>query len=165
MTEIERLLAANEAYTAARAKVVADPRPTRRLAVVTCMDARIDVLAALGLELGEAHVLRNAGARVTDDVVRSLALSTHLLGVNAVAVMQHNECGLAGVTDDELREVTGATFEFLPINDHAAALRHDVDRLATESCLQPLDSIAGLLFDVGSGAVDEIVSWTRQASD
>src|SRR6202167_1379980 len=107
MTEITRLLAANEDYAAARADVT-DSRPSRHLAVVTCMDARIDVFAALGLHLGEAHVIRNAGGRVTDDVLRSLALSSHVLGVDTVVVMQHTKCGLAGVTDQELHELTGA---------------------------------------------------------
>ena len=102
MDEITELLAANRGYAAARANV-ADPRPGRRMAVVTCMDARIDVFAVLGLHLGEAHVIRNAGGRVTDDVLRSLALSSHVLGVDTVVVMQHTNCGLAGVTDQELR--------------------------------------------------------------
>ena len=83
MTEVGRLLADNKAYAAARANVT-DPRPSRRLAVVTCMDARIDVFAALGLHLGEVHVIRNAGGRVTDDVLRSLTLSSHVLGVDTV---------------------------------------------------------------------------------
>src|SRR5437762_13930610 len=122
MTEIATLLAANTAYAAARANVT-DPRPGRHLAVVTCMDARIDVFAVLGLHLGEAHVIRNAGGRVTDDVLRSLALSCHVLGVDTVVVMQHTECGLAGVSDDELQERTGADLGFFPIDDHAAALK------------------------------------------
>src|SRR6476659_11331206 len=111
MTQIQRMLTANEAYAAARANV-ADARPGRRLAIVTCMDARIDVFAALGLHLGEAHVIRNAGGRVTDDVLRSLALSCHVLGVDTVVVMQHTKCGLAGVNDSELRELTGADLGF-----------------------------------------------------
>ena len=94
MTQIDNLLAANQGYAAARASV-ADPRPGQRMAIVTCMDARIDVFAALGLHLGDAHVIRNAGGRVTDDVLRSLALSTHVLGVETVVVMQHTKCGLA----------------------------------------------------------------------
>src|SRR4051795_6888480 len=106
MTDIARLLSANEAYAAARANV-ADAKPSRHLAVVTCMDARIDVFAALGLHLGESHVIRNAGGRVTDDVLRSLALSCHVLGVETVVLMQHTKCGLTGVTDDELRSITG----------------------------------------------------------
>ena len=128
MTQIARLLAANDGYAAARANV-ADAKPSRRLAVVTCMDARIDVFAVLGLHLGEAHVIRNAGGRVTDDVLRSLALSSHVLGVDTVVVMQHTKCGLAGVTDEELRERTGADLGFFPIDDHAAALREDIDLL------------------------------------
>src|SRR5918997_4373434 len=137
MTEVARLLAANQAYAAARANV-ADARPSRHLAVLTCMDARIDVFAVLGLHLGEAHVLRNAGGRVTDDVLRSLALSCHVLGVDTVVVMQHTRCGLAGVTDDELRARTGADLAFFPIDDHAAALKEDVDLLATTSYLARL---------------------------
>ncbi len=80
MTDISRLLDANQRHVAARADV-SEPRPLRRLAVLTCMDARIDVLAAFGLELGDAVVLRNAGGRVTDDVLRSLALATHNSGL------------------------------------------------------------------------------------
>src|SRR5580692_7845374 len=117
MTQISDLLAANRGYAAARASV-ADPRPGQHLAVLTCMDARIDVFAVLGLHLGEAHVLRNAGGRVTDDVLRSLALSSHVLGVETVVVMQHTKCGLAGVTDDELQTLTGADLGFFSIDDH-----------------------------------------------
>lgn len=160
MTEISRLLAANEAYAAARANV-ADPRPSRRLAVVTCMDARIDVFAALGLHLGEAHVIRNAGGRVTEDVVRSLAVSCHLLGVDTVLVMQHTKCGLAGVTDEELRTATGADLGFYPIDDHAVALREDVETLAGLSYLGPVKTLAGCVYDVESGRIDDVVRWER----
>lgn len=162
MTQIARLLAANEGYAAARANV-ADPRPGRRMAVLTCMDARIDVFAALGLHLGEAHVIRNAGGRVTEDVLRSLALSSHVLGVDTVIVMQHTKCGLAGVTDEELRALTGADLGFFPIDDHAAALREDIDLLAAESYLEPLRVIAGFVYDVESGEIDDVVRWERYA--
>ena len=160
MTEVSRLLADNKAYAAARANV-ADPRPSRRLAVVTCMDARIDVFAALGLHLGEAHVIRNAGGRVTDDVLRSLTLSTHVLGVDTVVVMQHTKCGLAGVTDQELRRRTGADFGFFPIDDHAAALREDIEFLISKPYLEPLKIIAGFVYDVESGDIDDVVRWQR----
>jgi carbonic anhydrase len=160
MTEIDRLLEANEVYAAARANV-GDARPSRHLAVVTCMDARIDVFAALGLHLGDAHVIRNAGGRVTDDVLRSLALATHVLGVDTVVVMQHTKCGLAGVTDHELRELTGAELGFFPIDDHAAALREDVDLLASTTFLNPLRVVAGFVFDVESGEIDDVVRWAR----
>jgi carbonic anhydrase len=160
MTQIDDLLAANAHYAAARSNV-ADARPGRRLAVVTCMDARIDVFAALGLHLGEAHVIRNAGGRVTEDVLRSLALSSHVLGVDTVVVMQHTKCGLAGVTDAELRELTGANLGFFPIDDHAAALREDVELLSRTPYLAPLHVIAGLIYDVEGGEIQEVMRWER----
>jgi carbonic anhydrase len=160
MSQIAGLLAANQEYAAARANV-ADARPSQRLAVVTCMDARIDVFAALGLHLGEAHVIRNAGGRVTDDVLRSLALSCHVLGVETVVVMQHTKCGLAGVSDDELRALTGADLGFFPIDDHAAALREDIEQLSSTPYLHPLKVIAGFVYDVESGEIDDLVHWER----
>ena len=163
MTQVQRLLDANAAYAAARASVH-DARPSRRLAVVTCMDARIDVFAVLGLHLGDSHVIRNAGGRVTDDVLRSLALSCHVLGVDTVVVMQHTRCGLAGVTDEELRERTGANLGFFPIDDHAAALREDIDLLAATEFLAPVQVIAGFVYDVESGELDDVLRWERGSS-
>jgi carbonic anhydrase len=160
MTQIDRLLAANKSYAAARANV-ADARPSSHIAVVTCMDARIDVFATLGLHLGEAHIIRNAGGRVTDDVLRSLALSSQVLGVDTVVVMQHTECGLAGVTDEELRALTGADLGFFPIDDHAAALREDIETLSATPFLSPLRTIAGFIYDVQSGEIDDVVYWER----
>jgi carbonic anhydrase len=163
MPQLERLLDANRAYAAARAKI-ADARPSRHLAVVTCMDARIDVFAVLGLHLGESHVIRNAGGRVTDDVLRSLALSTHVLGVDTVVVMQHTNCGLAGVTDEELQRRTGADLGFFPIDDHTAALREDVELLAGTAFLAPVQVIAGLVYDVDTGETADVVRWERPVS-
>ena len=160
MTQIARLLAANEGYAAARANVH-DPKPSRRLAILTCMDARIDVFAILGLHLGDAHVIRNAGGRVTSDVLRSLALSCHVLGVDTLAVMQHTQCGLAGVTDEELRSLTGADLGFFPIDDHAGALKEDIDLLTGTPYLEPLKVIAGFVYDVQSGEIDDVVRWER----
>jgi carbonic anhydrase len=159
VSEIEQLLAANKSYVPS--DEATDARPSRRLAVVTCMDARIDVFAVLGLRLGEAHVIRNAGGRVTEDVLRSLALSTHVLGVDTVVVMQHTKCGLVGVTDDDLRRLTGADLGFLPIDDHAAALREDVGQLRDTPYLNRLVDIAGLVYDVETGRVDVVVAWDR----
>jgi carbonic anhydrase len=155
---IDGLPPANQGAAAAG---VSDARPGRRLAVVTCMDARIDVFAVLGLRLGEAHVIRNAGGRVTDDVLRSLALSSHVLGVETVVVMQHTRCGLAGVTDEELRKLTGADLGFFPIDDHALALREDIELLASRPYLTPLKLITGVVYDVETGAIDDVVSWER----
>lgn len=162
MTQITRLLTANKGYAAARANVD-DPRPGQEMAIVTCMDARIDVFAVLGLHLGEAHVIRNAGGRVTDDVLRSLALSSQILGVRTVVVMQHTKCGLAGVTDEELRRLTGADLGFFPIDDHVAALRDDIELLAATPFLSPLKVIVGFIYDVESGEIDDVVHWERPA--
>ena len=160
MHQIEQLLAANTNYAATHVGQ-ADAHPTRRIAVVTCMDARIDVFAVLGLELGEAHVIRNAGGRVTDDVLRSLALSSHILGVDTVVLMQHTKCGLEGVTDEELRERTGADLGFFPIDDHAEVLRSDVTVLATTPYLNLVSTIGGFVFDVETGEIDSVVRWER----
>ena len=160
----DAIVAANDAYAGAFADPGLVAAPSRRLAVVTCMDARIDVFAALGLHLGEAHVIRNAGGRVTDDVLRSLALSSHVLGVETVVVMQHTKCGLEGVTDDELRSLTGADLGFFPIDDHAAALREDVDVLSSTPYLGPVTGIAGFVYDVESGEIDDVVRWERPPS-
>ena len=160
MTQIARLLEANEGYAAARANVH-DPRPSLHLAILTCMDARIDVFAILGLHLGDAHVIRNAGGRVTSDVLRSLALSCHVLGVETLVVMQHTKCGLAGVTDEELRSLTGADLGFFPIDDHAGALKEDIDLLTATPYLEPLVVIAGFVYDVETGEIDDVVRWER----
>jgi carbonic anhydrase len=160
VNEIERIVSANEHYAAARSNV-GSPRPGRRLAVVTCMDARIDVFAALGLHLGEAHVIRNAGGRVTEDVLRSLALSIHVLGVDTVVVMQHTKCGVAGVADEELRAITGADLDFFAFDDHAIALRDDIDLLTSTPYLGPLRLVAGFVYDVETGELDDVARWQR----
>ena len=161
MTDLDRLIAANTRYAFVGHRHLDDARPRRRLAVVTCMDVRIDVLAVLGLHLGDAHVIRNAGGRVTDDVIRSLTLSSKVLGVDTVVVMQHTRCGLAGVTDDELREQTGTDLAFLAIDDHATALRADVDALVTAASLDAVLTVAAFLFDVDTGKVEELLRRAR----
>ena len=97
-------------------------------------------------------------------MLRSLVLSTHLLGVDALIVMQHTRCGVAGTTDEELRAKTGATHEFLAIHDHAEALRADADLVAATTSLAPLREIAGIVYDVDTGAVTEHVRWERSSS-
>lgn len=154
---IDELVVANARFVAGGGP---DPtesnKPTHHLAVVTCMDARIDVFAVLGLHVGEALVLRNAGGRVTDDVLRSLALASHVLGVDAVVLMQHTGCGLAGVTDDELRAATGADRGFLAIEDHELALREDLDTLLGTAYLEELTMFAGFVYDVKTGELEVV---------
>jgi carbonic anhydrase len=100
---------------------------------------------------------------VTDDVLRSLALACHVLGVDTVVVMQHTKCGLAGRTDEELRQLTGADLGFFSIDDHSAALREDIDLLSIQSFLSPVKTIAGFIYDVESGNIEDVVRWLRPA--
>ena len=160
MTEIDRLLAANRAYAESR-EPSPGRTPSRGLAVLTCIDTRIDPLAALGLRVGEAVVLRNAGARVTDDVLRTLAVAVHLLDVHTVVVMQHTNCGVTGTTDDALRSITGADLEFHPIADHESSLRDDIARLLDTPYLAGIATAAGLVYDVDTGRAEALCRSSR----
>ena len=156
MSEIRRLIDANREYVDDHLGIT-DARPRRHLAVVTCMDARIDVFAALGLDLGDAHVIRNAGGRVTKDVLRSLALSSHAHGVDSVVVMQHTRCGLAGVANTELVRITGAGIDFFCIDDHVETLRADLKKIRDTPYLSILYEVAGFVHDIDTGHITEIV--------
>ncbi len=152
-----QLEAANAAYVADGAHRELPVRPARRLSVVTCMDARIDVYAALGLDLGDVHVIRTAGARVTDDVLRSLALSTHVLGTNQVAVIAHTDCGLhdpEGRLPDQLAEKLGPGArdrEWHTFTDPEDAVRSDCERLRVWED-RPADlRVAGYVLDITDG--------------
>jgi len=152
------LLAANARYRAAFHDSGMAGIAAKGLAVVTCIDSRIDPLAMLGLQAGDAKIIRNAGARVTDDPLRSLVLATNLLGVTRICVVQHTECAMVGQTDEELRErlgrlrgVDASGWEFLASTDQLATLRDDIARIETCALLPPDIEVAGFIFDVHSG--------------
>lgn len=159
---VDEVLKANvefaQAYEAPQPTAV----PRRRLAVVTCMDARIDVFGALGLGLGEAHVIRNAGAVVTRDVVRSLVVSQHKLGTREVLVMGHTDCGMEGLDEDAVAEELAATAGARPafglggFDDVAEAVRRSVERIRATPFLPARDAIRGSVYDVTTGAVREV---------
>lgn len=136
--------------------------PALRVAVVACMDSRLDVFAALGLRVGDAHVIRNAGGVVTDDVIRSLVLSQRLLGTREVVLVHHTRCGLASATDDELREMlreaTGSEpeFAFETFTDVDDSVRRSIRRLHASPFLAEKGGIRGFVFDVDSGALREV---------
>jgi carbonic anhydrase len=137
-------------------------RAGRGLAVVTCMDARIDPLAVLGLAVGDALVLRTAGGRVTDEVLRSLVLGRHVLGCERVLVMQHTECKVAGATEDEIHAAIAAaggpdtrSLPFLTTTDQQAAIRADVNRLLSSPYLTET-AVAGALYDLRTGRVERV---------
>jgi carbonic anhydrase len=120
------------------------------------MDARITPLAAFGLQNGDAHVIRNAGGRVTQHTVRSLLVSTHLMGVRSIAVVHHTECGMARYTDRQLREITGVDMDFAAITDSGEDLRADVER-ARAAPLPVNTEVRGFLYDVATGRLRQII--------
>jgi carbonic anhydrase len=136
--------------------------PQRHLAVVACMDSRIDVFACLGLHLGEAHVIRNAGGVVTDDILRSLAISQHKLQTREIIVIHHTECGLQTFTDDEfkgeLEARTGErpTWEEKCFVDVDESVRESVSNLKSSPFLVDVEHIRGFVFEVGTGRLREV---------
>ena len=162
MSAIDDLLRNNRAFTAGYQRRHLDVRPSLRLAIVTCMDSRLDVFAALGLEDGEAHVLRNAGGVITDDVIRSLAISQRRLGTEEVALIHHTDCGLELITDDgfraELQEDTGMapSFAIESFTDVDADVRQSIARVRHSPFLPYRDRVRGLVYDVDTGALREV---------
>lgn len=136
--------------------------PVKKVAVVTCMDARIDVHAMLGLGLGDAHVIRNAGGVVTNDVLRSLLLSQRLLGTEEILVIQHTSCGLHGLDEDAVRaEIARDTgnepsFPFLGFEDLEDSVRTSIDKLSADPLLPHGSSARGFVYDVRTGRLTEV---------
>jgi carbonic anhydrase len=138
-------------------------RPAKHLAVVTCMDTRIDPLGALGLSPGDAKILRNAGARVTEDVIRSLAIVIANLGVDRVAVIAHTDCAMAKLSAETLRERVAEVapgevgdWDPLAVDDQAATLAADLDRLRQSPLLPDDLVVAGFVYDVASGELSPV---------
>jgi carbonic anhydrase len=161
---IDDLIANNLAFARALPTRHFDVRPSRRLAIVTCMDSRLDVFAALGLHDGEAHVLRNAGGVITDDVIRSLAVSQRRLGTAEVMLIHHTDCGMQTLTDDgfraELQEATGVApaFAIESFADLDADVRQSILRVRRSPFLLHRDSVRGFVYDVDSHLLREVAT-------
>ena len=162
MSQTDELIESNRAYAATFDKGDLAAPPARRVAVLTCMDARIDPARALGLAEGDAHVIRNAGGVVTDDEIRSLAISQHMLGTEEIVLIHHTECGMLTFSDDEFAErMEQATGQRPPWPAHAFP---DLDenvrasiRLIQESPFIPhTSSVRGFVYDVKTGALREV---------
>ncbi len=162
MDVVDDLLAHNRAFAAGIDARHLDLAPSRRLAIVTCMDSRLDVFAALGLGQGEAHVLRNAGGVITDDVIRSLAISQRRLGTEEIMLIHHTNCGLETITDDgfraELQEATGmapafAIESFVDVDDN---VRQSIARVRTSPFLLHRDRVRGFVYDVDTHLLREV---------
>jgi len=163
MSEIDNILKANEDFARRFTLRHLSKRPARRLAVVACMDARLDVEQALGLAPGDAHVIRNAGAIVTDDALRSLVLSHHELGAREVMIVGHTECGVLGLDDGELR--TRLQVQFGPAEQPASFhgfldlennIREQMRKVKSHPWMRGRVLVRGFAYDVNTGALQEI---------
>jgi carbonic anhydrase len=157
------VLAANQEYRSTFRGSGLSGTAARGLAVLTCIDSRIDPLAILGLAPGDAKIIRNAGARATPDALRSLVLATNLLGVDRICVVQHTDCAMAKRSEDELRSLVGASagapaddWEFLVMGDQLAALADDVATIRSCPLLRPGVVVGGFRYDVTDGALAQI---------
>jgi carbonic anhydrase len=159
---IDDLLANNVRFAGSLPVRHVDVRPARRLAIVTCMDSRLDVFAALGLHDGEAHVLRNAGGVITDDVIRSLAISQRLLGTREVMLIHHTDCGMQKITDDgfraELQADTGVAppFAIESFTDVESNVRQSIRRVRRSDFVPHRDSVRGFVYDVDTHRLGEV---------
>lgn len=136
--------------------------PTRRLAVVACMDSRMDMFAILGLEDGEAHIIRNAGGVITDDVIRSLCLSQRALGTREVVLVHHTDCGLQKVTEDAFKAELAAELGVKPwwalesFEDPHVDVRQSMRRIELTPFIPHKDHVRGFVYDVATGALTEV---------
>ncbi|MFE6284050.1 beta-class carbonic anhydrase [Streptomyces sp. NPDC057877] len=160
-TVTDRLVEANEQYAADFTDPGMDARPVLRVAVVACMDARLDLHAALGLELGDCHTIRNAGGVVTDDVIRSLTISQRKLGTRSIVLIHHTGCGLETITEDfreELEHEVGQrpAWAVEAFRDVDQDVRQSMQRVRTSPFLLHSDDVRGFVFDVKTGLLREV---------
>lgn len=162
MSAIPALLENNLAYAKSFAGPLPLP-PAKRLAVVACMDARLHVSKVLGLDEGDAHIIRNAGGVVTDDEIRSLAISQRLLGTREIILIHHTDCGMLTFTDDafkrSIQEETGIKPEWAAeaFSDVEEDVIQSANRIKASPFIPHTDSIRGFVFDVATGQLDEVV--------
>ncbi|PFG16114.1 carbonic anhydrase [Propionicimonas paludicola] len=161
MTVTDEYLANNAAYAASFSGPLPLP-PSRQIAVVACMDARLNVYAILGLGEGESHVIRNAGGVVTDDEIRSLAISQRLLGTKEIILIHHTDCGMLTFTDDDfkrgIQDETGIKPEWAAesFTDPGEDVRQSIARIKASPFIVHKDAIRGFVFDVATGKLNEV---------
>ncbi len=162
MTATDELLANNEAYVASFNKGDLPMPPARKVAVIACMDARLNVYGALGLAEGEAHVIRNAGGVVTDDEIRSLAISQRLLGTEEVILIHHTDCGMLTFSDDEFRNAIQAETGIKPewaaeaFSDLQMDVRQSIARIKASPFVPRKHSVRGFIYEVETGLLREV---------
>jgi carbonic anhydrase len=162
MSTTDDLLRNNEAYAAGFDKGDLPTPPARKTAVIACMDARLDVHRILGLEVGDAHVIRNAGGVVTDDAIRSLAISQRLLGTEEVILIHHTDCGMLTFSDDDFRrqiqEDTGIkpSWAAEAFSDLDADVRQSIARIKASPFVPHKEAVRGFVYDVDTGRLNEV---------
>ena len=163
MSALDELLAANEGYAASFSKGDLPVPPARKVAVLTCMDARLDPERFLGLEEGDAHIIRNAGGRASDDAIRSLVISYKLLGTKEFLVVHHEDCGMMTHTNEQIREALrrdlnadASGIDFLPFADLDESVREDVQAIRSSPLIADDVAVRGLVYDVKTGRLREV---------
>ena len=158
MTVVQEFLKANEAYAANFHKGDLPLPPARKVVILACMDARLDPARALGLEEGDAHVIRNAGGRASDDALRSLIISEQLLGTDTVVIIHHTDCGMLTFSNEDLRTKLQGQFatsadniDFLPFKDLEQSVRDDIATIKASPFIPETISVNGFIYDVKSG--------------
>ncbi|MFC3451223.1 beta-class carbonic anhydrase [Amycolatopsis speibonae] len=162
MSVTDELLANNADYAARFSGPLPLP-PAKHVAVLACMDARINVYGVLGLQEGEAHVIRNAGGVVTEDEIRSLAISQRLLGTREIILIHHTDCGMLTFTDDGFKKSIQEDVGVKPpwaaeaFSDLDEDVRQSIERIANSPFIPEKDSVRGFVFDVATGKLNEII--------
>ena len=161
MSATDELIANNQRYADGFTGPLPLP-PAKGVAVVACMDARLNVYAMLGLEEGQAHVIRNAGGVVTDDEIRSLAISQRLLGTREIILIHHTDCGMLTFTDDDFKAAIQADTGIKPawsaeaFSDLDTDVRQSIARIKASPFIPQKDSVRGFVFDVATGKLNEV---------
>lgn len=156
---VDDLVERNSSYVAGFDDAGLDKKPSRKVAIVTCMDARLDVFAMLGLQNGEAHIIRNAGGAVTDDAIRSLCLSQRALGTEEILVIHHSKCGLHNLSEDEFKADLEADLGVRPpwalesFRDPHDDVRQSIRRIELSPYLADASVVSGFVYDVDTGAL------------
>lgn len=152
----EELLGANDRFAEGFERGDLKAPPRKHLAVLTCMDARLHPERFLGLDVGDAHVIRNAGGRASDDALRSLAVSTHALGVTEIVVIHHTDCGMEGLDEQSLRQRTGSDIDFLGFDDLSESVGEDVRAIEGSPLLPDNVGVSGFVYDVRTGRLQPV---------
>jgi carbonic anhydrase len=158
------LVASNESFAAGFDRGLLEMPPARKVAILTCMDARLHPESFLGLDIGDAHVIRNAGGRASDDAIRSLVISQRLLGTEEIVVVHHTDCGMLTFANSDLVAKVGADLgvdasgiDFLPFSDLEQSVLDDVETLRRSKLIPNDIAIAGAVYDVRNGRVSEVI--------